>query len=203
MKREEIKAIFPDATDEQLKSVMDLNGNDVEKAKGNAAARLAEAKKAYDDLSAEFEKFKSDHTTAEDFKAKFETLQKEVAEKEAAARAETEKAEKAERINARFAAVLGDKKFSHEAIKADYLHKFAEAIENQNNAGKSDADILHELTKDDAAAFVGVQTVKLAGSKQGSDKSPLTKEQIMAIKNNGERRQAMADALAANPNFFE
>ena len=33
MKREEIKAIFADATDEQLKAVMDLNGADVEKAK--------------------------------------------------------------------------------------------------------------------------------------------------------------------------
>ena len=33
MKREEIKAIFADATAEQLKAVMDLNGADVEKAK--------------------------------------------------------------------------------------------------------------------------------------------------------------------------
>ena len=33
MKREEIKSIFADATDEQLKAVMDLNGADVEKAK--------------------------------------------------------------------------------------------------------------------------------------------------------------------------
>ena len=31
MKREEIKSIFADATDEQLKTVMDLNGADVEK----------------------------------------------------------------------------------------------------------------------------------------------------------------------------
>ena len=33
MKREEIKTIFPDATDEQLKSVLDINGADVEKVK--------------------------------------------------------------------------------------------------------------------------------------------------------------------------
>lgn len=38
MKREEIKAIFPDATDEQLKSVMDLNGADIEREKGKRQA---------------------------------------------------------------------------------------------------------------------------------------------------------------------
>ena len=31
MRREEIKSIFADATDEQLKAVMDLNGADVER----------------------------------------------------------------------------------------------------------------------------------------------------------------------------
>ena len=31
MKREEIKAIFAEATDEQLKKIMDLNGSDVER----------------------------------------------------------------------------------------------------------------------------------------------------------------------------
>ena len=44
MKREEIKTIFPDATDEQLKAVMDLNGADVEKVKGKVTALEAEIK---------------------------------------------------------------------------------------------------------------------------------------------------------------
>ena len=52
MKREEIKAIFPDATDEQLKSVMDLNGTDVEKAKSKVTALEAEIK----DKKADFDK---------------------------------------------------------------------------------------------------------------------------------------------------
>ena len=33
MKREEIKAIFPEASDEQLSKVLDINGADVEKVK--------------------------------------------------------------------------------------------------------------------------------------------------------------------------
>ena len=44
MKREEIKAIFADATDEQLKAVMDLNGADVEKAKSKVTALEVEIK---------------------------------------------------------------------------------------------------------------------------------------------------------------
>jgi len=44
MKREEIKAIFPDVTDEQLKSVMDLNGANAEKAKSKVTALESELK---------------------------------------------------------------------------------------------------------------------------------------------------------------
>ena len=62
MKREEIKAIFPDATDEQLKSVMDLNGADVEKSKSKVTAletELKEKKADFDKLNTEFEALKT------------------------------------------------------------------------------------------------------------------------------------------------
>ena len=55
--------------------------------------------------------------------------------------------------------------WSHEAIKTAYLQKFTDALSNEANVGKSDADIFHALTKDDAAAFKGVQpTVSLKGA---------------------------------------
>ena len=38
MKREEIKAIFADATDEQLDKIMSINGADVEKYKSKVTA---------------------------------------------------------------------------------------------------------------------------------------------------------------------
>ncbi len=44
MKREEIKAIFAEATDEQLKKIMDLNSSDVEREKGKLTALEAELK---------------------------------------------------------------------------------------------------------------------------------------------------------------
>ena len=164
MKRSEVKAIFPDATDEQLKQIMDLNGDDIESAKAKTAAAEAE----YEKLKTELETLKSESKDAADFKAKYEQLQKDIAEKDAKAKAEAEAKEKSAKIEARFNAVIGDKKFTHEAIKAEYLKKFGEALGSDEYAEKGDADIIHALTKDDKAAFAGVTPVKLVGGAQKS-----------------------------------
>lgn len=53
MKRTDITAIFPDATDEQIKSLMDLNGSDVNREKGKteeAKKQLADAQAAIEEL---------------------------------------------------------------------------------------------------------------------------------------------------------
>lgn len=193
MKREEIKAIFPEATDEQLKSVMDLNGADVEKVKAKVTVLetdMKDRKEAFDKLNSEFETLKQANASGEDWKIKFEALQAENIAKEKQAEAERIQAEKTAENERRFASCLGEKKFSHEAIKADYLKKFAEALENETYRGKSDTEIFHDLTKDDASAFVGVTAVPLAGGRpQGN--SGKTKEEIMAIKDRAERHSEM------------
>lgn len=124
---------------------------------------LKESKESLDNLTTEFETLKSSNATAEDWKAKFEALQAENVAKERQAEADRIMQEKADNINSRFMAVLGDKKFTHDAIRADYLKKFGDALESKDYEGKSDADIFHELTKDDATAFTGVQAIRLAG----------------------------------------
>ena len=71
MKREEIKSIFPDATDEQIQSVMDLNGSAVEKYKSKVTALEADLKeknKDFDKLNSEFETLKESGASAEDWK---------------------------------------------------------------------------------------------------------------------------------------
>ena len=188
MKREEIKAIFENATDEQLDKVMSLNGADIEKGKTKVTAleaELNEKKQAFDNLTSEMETLKTNHATAEDYKTKFEQLQNEIAQKEQRAEADRLAKEKAELIANRFAAAVGDRKFNHEAIKADYLKKFGEALENKDFAGKSDSEIFRELTKDDGAAFQNVTAVHLAGGRQhGSDDETDTAKikSIMGIK---------------------
>lgn len=51
MKREEVKAIFPDATDEQIDKIMAQNGADINKAKGDFDAVKAQLKTAQTELT--------------------------------------------------------------------------------------------------------------------------------------------------------
>ena len=151
MKREEIKTIFPDATDEQLKAVMDLNGTDVEKVKAKVAALEAEAnkkKEAFDKLNSEFEALKSANASGEDWKAKFEALQAENVAKEKQAEADRILAEKNADIEKRFTECVGDKKFSHDAIKASYLKKFADALCSESNSDSSPLQKLYDYIEE-------------------------------------------------------
>ena len=156
---------------------------------------LKEKTESLDNLSKEFEDLKANNASAEEYKSKYEAL---VADNEAKAKqAEADRilAEKTENINKRFEAVVGEKTFSHNAIKADYLKKFGEAIELEDNKSLSDEQIFHNLIKDDATAFTGVTAVKLqGGTPQGvGGKQYTSKAEIMAIKNYDERIEAISN----------
>lgn len=199
MKREEIKAIFPEATDEQLKSVMDLNGTDVEKAKSKVTtleAELKEKKADFDKLNTELEALKTANASGEEWKTKYEAI---VAENEAKAKqAEADRilAEKNADVEKRFNECVGDKKFSHDAIKASYLKKFADALDSEEYKGKGDAEIFHALTKDDAAAFTGVQAVKLAGGRPAGTGTNYSS--VKDIMNSDMTREQKRAAIAEN-----
>ena len=157
---------------------------------------LKESKESLDNLSKEFEDLKANNASAEEYKSKYEAV---IAENEAKAKqAEADRilAEKTENINKRFEAVVGEKTFSHNAIKADYLKKFGEAIELEDNKSLSDEQIFHNLIKDDATAFTGVTAVKLqGGTPLGNGTKYTSKADIMAIKDRTERRNAIAQNL--------
>ncbi len=161
MTREEIKAIFSKATDDELNKIMELHGAGIEKQKREVAALKAELetkKEALENLNNEFEQLKTNNATAEDYKEKFETLQNDIAEKEKAAKEKAEQEEKRASILSRYEAAAVDKngnplKWSHDAIKADYFNKFFEALGSKENEGKSDLEIFNALTKDDGRAF--------------------------------------------------
>lgn len=152
---------------------------------------LKEKTESLDNLSKEFEDLKANNASAEEYKSKYEALVADNEAKEKQAEADRILAEKTENINKRFEAVVGEKTFSHSAIKADYLKKFGEAIELEDNKSLSDEQIFHNLIKDDATAFTGVTAVKLAGGRpQGTGKYS-SKEEIMAIKDGATRRAEM------------
>lgn len=159
---------------------------------------LKEKTESLDNLSKEFEDLKANNASAEEYKSKYEAL---VADNEAKAKqAEADRilAEKTENINKRFEAVVGEKTFSHNAIKADYLKKFGEAIELEDNKSLSDEQIFHNLIKDDATAFTGVTAVKLQGGRPTGTSSGKTREEIMAIKDMKTRHSEML----ANSHLF-
>lgn len=200
MKREELKQIA-ELTDEQIDKIMSINGADVEKVKAKVTALeadLKEAKAANDKINTEFEALKSSNAGAEEYKSKYEAL---VAENEAKAKqAEADRilAEKTENINKRFEAVVGEKTFSHNAIKADYLKKFGEAIELEDNKSLSDEQIFHNLIKDDATAFTGVTAVKLQGGRpMGTGNGYSSVKDIMnSDMTREQKRQAIAENIA-------
>jgi hypothetical protein len=199
MKRAELKQIA-ELTDEQLDKIMAINGADVETAKSKVAAleaELKEAKETAAKINTEFEALKASNAGAEEYKSKYEAL---VAENEAKARqAEADRIakEKAEGYDKRFDAVVGDKTFTHEAIRADYRRKFETALSDKENEGKSDADVFHALTKDDATAFTGVTAVRLAGGRaMGAGKSYSSVKDIMnSDMSREEKRMAIAENI--------
>lgn len=168
MKREDIKKILEDITPEQLNAIMDLNGADIEREKAKRISiedQLKESKESFEKLTTELETLKADNANGEEWKAKFEALQSEMEAKAKQMEADRILKEKRENTEKRFNAVLGEKEFNHEAIRSDYLKKFADALESKDYEGQSDGDIFHALTKDDGNAFKGVTIVKLAGGK--------------------------------------
>jgi hypothetical protein len=163
-------------------------------------ADLESNKKSLESLTKEFETLKTSNASAEEYKSKYEAI---IADNEAKARqAEADRIakEKAEGIDKRFDAVVGEKKFTHSAIRAEYRRQFETALSDKANEGKSDADVFHALTKDDATAFTGVTAVRLQGGRpQGVvGKQYATKEEIMAIKDSAER----ISAIQNNPTLF-
>lgn len=132
MKRDEIKAIFPDATDDQITRTLNLYGTsvgDLRTQLGTATADL-EALRGKGDIDAIIK----DRDT---WKEKAEVYEADVRTK--AAEAELSK---------RFAGAHGGKKFVNSYTEQGLLGEFKAEIAKPENQGKADADIYSALTKD-------------------------------------------------------
>lgn len=151
MKREDIKKFFPDATEEQLKGLLDINTADIGKAKGDLETVRAELEKANGTLK-EYETTIADLKKSaegnEDFKKKFEDLEQRIADEKAEAEKKAkEEAEEAEYSN-RFKTVVGEQKWRDELTEKAVYAEFKTALQDEANKGKGDKDILETLTKD-------------------------------------------------------
>lgn len=151
MKREDIKKFFPDATEEQLKGLLDINTADIGKAKGELETVKADLEKANGTLK-EYETTIADLKKSaegnEDFKKKFEDLEQRIAvEKAEAEKKAKEEAEEAEYSN-RFKTVVGEQKWRDALTEKAVYAEFKTALQDEANKGKGDKDILAALTQD-------------------------------------------------------
>lgn len=151
MKREDIKKIFPDATEEQLKGLLDINTADIGKAKGELEAVKADLEKANGTLK-EYETTIADLKKSaegnEDFKKKFEDLEQRIVDEKAEAEKKAkEEAEEAEYSN-RFKTVVGEQKWRDALTEKAVYAEFKTALQDEANKGKGDKDILAALTQD-------------------------------------------------------
>ena len=151
MKREDIKKFFPDATEEQLKGLLDINTADIGKAKGELEAVKADLENANGTLR-EYETTIADMKKSaegnEDFKKKFEDLEQRIADEKAAAEKKAkEEAEEAEYSN-RFKTVVGEQKWRDALTEKAVYAEFKTALQDEANKGKGDKDVLAALTQD-------------------------------------------------------
>lgn len=164
---------------------------------------LAETKKQFSSLNDEFENLKASNADGEQWKTKFENLQAENEEKARKAEEERLLQEKSAR----------NREYFNNALKAigktaddwngkftadGYFNEFVKAIENEENAGKSHKDVLHNLVKNDQNAFKGVTAVKLAGGTPTGNGKYKSRDEIMSIKDKSTRLNEMLN----NPQYF-
>ena len=158
---------------------------------------LKEKNESLESLTTEIDTLKTSGKNAEEIQAKLDAL---IAEREAEktkAEADRIMKEKLEATKSRFEkANEGKGEWYNEPTKDFYFKKFSDALESEEYAGQSDVDIMHSLTKDDQTARKGVTAVKLqGGTPQGVGKTYKTKDDIMAIQDRNERRNAIAQNL--------
>lgn len=151
MKREDIKKFFPDATEEQLKGLLDINTADIGRAKADLETVRADLEKAngalreYETTIADMKKSAEGN---EDFKKKFEDLEQRIADEKAEAEKKAkEEAEEAEYSN-RFKTVVGEQKWRDALTEKAVYAEFKTALQDEANKGKGDKDILAALTQD-------------------------------------------------------
>ena len=181
MTRDDIKKQFDGATDEQIKTLLDINSADIGKAKKGGEDLAAQLKAAQEALTAakttigELEKTKGDTAALQAEVDKYKAAEAKRAddEKKAAAHAE---------LSGRFDKALGECKFAHEYIRSGVLSDFEKALADEKNKGKGDAEIFDALTKDKDGIFASQNRMDAANmGGMGGGKSEVDSAQAREI----------------------
>lgn len=172
---EDKKSEFDKAITENYKTVAEVKKiNDKLDIANND---LIQTKDTLQKMSTEFETFKQNSSSAEDFKTKYETLLKDNEQKEQKRQAqELEKQERAE-FDSYFAEK--EKEWANPLIADGYFSKYREAKNAEENKNKMSADIIYSLVKDDSTAF---KTPASNSFLKGKDPTSNTDDEIAKAK---------------------
>ena len=156
MTRDEVKAIFPEATDEQINSVLDKNSNDIGKAKGDSDKyknEVATLKNQLEEKNNTIESLKAANGDTEKIKEELEKYKQAEAD-----RIEAEKVAEEDRIlTEAVMTAIGEKEFVNDMTKNGYIAEIKKALKDPANKGKGAAELFESMTKDVEGIFKNPQ----------------------------------------------
>ena len=168
MTRDDLRGIIDGITDEQLKSILDINTADIGKAKGNLEAvqtELDNAKTKIGEYETEIGNLKESLGDAEALQKKIDDLQADID-----ARKQADEAAAAENVlKGRFDTVCGEAKFLNDFTRSGLYDEFKTALSDEANIGKSDKDIYEAITKEKENIFMPEGGIPSVVSSTGGD----------------------------------
>lgn len=177
MTREDLKRIIEGITDEQLKTILDINTADIGKAKKEFEDLKDEnniLKSEKEELNKKITELNDSVNSGAEYKKQLETLQNEIKEKEEAEKKAREEAE----LTSAIEAVFGDKKFTSDYVKNGIIADMKAEISKPENKGKGYAEIFESLTKDKEGIFKNPNPPAGMPGMGNIDPSGITREQF-------------------------
>lgn len=168
MTREDIKKHFPEATDDQISSLLDINSRDIGKYKkfaDDAAAELKTAKDTIDNLEKNKQDTAALQKTIDDYKAADE-------KRKADAKAAAERAERLSRFEKAHGEAGKDRKWLNDFTRDGIFAQFEKALIDDANKGKSDVQIYNSIINDDKGVKPGLFEAQVNGSMNGMGGAP-------------------------------
>ena len=168
MTREDIKKHFPEATDEQISGLLDINSKDIgkhKKAAEDAGAELKTAKETISNLEKNAKDAAALQKTIDDYKAADEKRQAE-------AKAAAERTERLGRFDKAHAEASKDRKWLNDFTRDGIFAQFEKALADDANKGKSDVQIYNSLINDEKGVKPGLFEAQVNGSMGGMGGNP-------------------------------
>lgn len=159
MTRDDIKKHFPEATDEQISALLDINSRDIGRHKTAAETAQNELKTAKETIS-NLEKNQTDaaalQKTIDEYKAADEKRQ-------ADAKAEAERSDRLSRFDKAHTESGKDRKWLNDYTKNGIFAEFEKALTDDANKGKSDVQIYNALINDEKGVKPGLFQAQVTG----------------------------------------